>query len=211
MKLVSGNYAKNLPVRFQISIFNSDCSGRFLKGMVNWFLERNTTVIEFQVADTLYRHNLIWQNGISPVDAESESRQLGHRWLHDNEETLQLCKRRCKSVQVKFWDHWITHTDFSTHHNLIKNLIKTDVCFENLVDAEIDSYFKRIRRNATAERRRHARDFLVEEISVTELGSTQYLTNEVYPGPMLEPEAYLVSNYMKELAMHKLHFLGLQA
>lgn len=189
-------------------MFKKECTGPGLKALVIPFMNRES-VIEFQIADTLYRHNLIWQEGVTYEAAYAKSFKLGDNWLSDNDDVIRSCSSSCKNTSVIRWNHWIDSDKFPGILEIIKGYATHDKHFAALLENEVANYFHKVNRRLTPDRKMHALGFLLEEIAVTEQAARNYLTNEIYPGPRLLPEEYLVKIYPNDLIMSQLYFINI--
>ena len=73
VNIVSGSLDMTKPARIQVSMFNSHCAGKYLFALSNWVKNNGIQTIEFQISDTLQRHNFTWKYGLDPAQSREKS------------------------------------------------------------------------------------------------------------------------------------------
>lgn len=209
VNLISGSIDLAKPARVQISMFNPYCTGKYLLAISSWVSEQGFKAIEYQVSDTLQRHNLMWRDHLTWEQSRAKSIQTGEKWLFQNSSAIQLCYQMFDSVSISRWNFWIRHNDFAQEKKFFTDLFQTDSGFMAAVDSEIESYFVKSGRTLTEERKKLSRDFLIEEIAVSEISAKYFPANEIYPGPRFGPDQYLVEADIPGIAMKELKFIHL--
>jgi hypothetical protein len=178
---------------------NAYCSGEYLYAIVEKLQWEGANSIEFQVADTLQCHNLLWQSKSCPEKAIERSLRTGEEWLVKNFFVLQSSYNFFQSVRVTRWNFWIKQSHFSDIHRSMMLLYDADSEFAECVIADAKDYLIRTGRSVSDDRLNHCVSFLLEEISVTELSARNSPANEVYPGPRPRAEDYLILKKAKDL------------
>jgi hypothetical protein len=207
VELVSGELDVELPARVQVSMFNPYCSGKYLFALSSWLRSCGFSTIEYQISDTLQRHNFAWREHLGPEQSLARSIQSGEKWLTQNASVIQLCFQAFDKVSVSRWDYWINHDKFCAKRDMLRDLYGQDSGFRMAVDSEIESYFKSIARTLTPDRKNLSAEFLIEEIAVSDLSAECFPANEIYPGPRIAPEQYLVESDIPNLALRDLRFI----
>lgn len=214
VKLSSGNLIITKPARIQISMFNPYCTGKYLFALTKWLKNEGVGEIEYQVSDTLQRYNFIWRNRVNLKVARNQSLQAGEQWLTQNSPTTQFCQKVFNKFSVTRWDFWIQQKEFIEKRNFFYRLCENDSGFQAAIDEEIETYFNKLKRSLNPSRKKLSKDFLLEEIAVSEISTKYFPANEIYPGPRFRPEQYLVENnivadhkiYIKEMAFIHVDF-----
>ena len=207
IRMVAGHLLPERLSRIQISMHKSNCSGEPLRAIVEWLHQSGARSVEFQIADTLHRHNVQWQLGFSAEDADVQARELGDAWIGSNKETLDYAVESFSSIRIVRWDHWIKHGRFGDYLERIRALYESDEEFASTVQMEANDYFIRNKRTITNERMNLALRYLLEEISVTEQCADRELSNEIYPGSQFAPEEYICRAKPKGVRLSYLNYV----
>ncbi len=185
--------------RIQISMNNKNCSGKHLLKLCKCLKNSNAENIEFQIADTLYRHNISWQSNKNLNDSFSLSIKLGDHWMVQNSQALKYCESNFLKFRVRRWEHWRSQPVVKKLVRAIEKTYCENDGFRKSIDGEINSYFLRTKRNMTKNRFLLSKKFLIEEIAVSEYSANGESCNEIYSGDWLAPEEYLAtSNDLKD-------------
>jgi len=209
VQLISGELDIEKPARVQISMFNPFCTGKHLTALSDWINQQGFPAIEYQLSDTLQRHNFMWRDQLSPGRARARAIHSGEQWLSQNFPVIQLCFQNFEKVSISRWDFWIQHKEFPEMRTFFKELSVSNAGFRDALDEEIESYFNKSKRSLNEERKKLSLEFLIEEIAVSEISAKFYPANEIYPGPRFLPEQYLVENEIesRDLYMKKMPFV----
>ncbi len=191
VQLKSGEIDPKLPARLQISMFNSYCSGEYLYALCHWLKNQGLTSVEFQVADTLQKHNISWRNKCSTDQALSDAYKTGNDWFSVNAASFKYCYENFSFFCISRWEDWMKHTGFSEAKESLQKLLETDNGFRDAINQEIELYFEKTGRSLSKERRKISQNFLIEEMAVSEISARYWPANEIYPGPRFIPEIYL--------------------
>jgi len=210
VKHVSGVLDPNRLTRIQVSMFNRHCTGTYLTAMVNWLQCTQVAEVEFQVSDTLQRHNFRWKRQKDEVRCQRMASEAGDQWLHENGQTISLSTRIFDKVCITRWEYWLAHPEHRQVEHELRRLMKTDDEFSDAIEREIDQYFLTLKRRCTPERRRAAVDFLLEEIAVSEVSARDGLSNEIYPGPRFIPEVHMQKKYPDRFAVSRANFIHVE-
>ena len=209
VKQQSGKLDLSLPTRLQISMFNPNCSGQALTAIVIWLAQQRVSELEFQVSDTLQRHNFEWRKSVKHQVAATLAHNAGEEWLNRNRNAITLSTTLFEKVSIVRWNFWIERKDHKLIEEEFRSLSGTDPEFAKSLEAEVSKYFLKSKRTDQKERREKSLDFLLEEIAVSELSARDYLTNEIYPGQRFLPEEYLISRYGQKYSLSKQNFIHL--
>lgn len=206
---VSGVLDASRLSRIQISPANPLCNGAAFDAMLSWLVASGCRDVDIQIADTLQRHNLVWQYGVSPRRAEMRARDVGREWVGRNGRSLNFGMSAFRSFSVSHWDFWTKSDEFPDVLASVHEIAETDSRFDALLDSEARSFFERIGRTPKADRVAMSRAFLLEEIAVSELVARRDPTNEIYPGARPQAELYLASDLAMtaRFALHRANFI----
>jgi hypothetical protein len=207
VNLVSGELDLSKAARVQISMFNPYCTGKYLFALSSWVRSKGFESIEYQVSDTLQRHNFIWRDRLDYEKSIARSIQVGEQWIAQNSSVIQLCFQAFDKVSVSRWDFWINHKDFEEKNKFFHNLYTKDEGFRKVIDAEIENYFEKAGRTLLPDRKKLSKNFLIEEIAVSEISAEYFPANEIYPGPRFEPEQFLVKSDISGIAIKDMNFI----
>ena len=210
VELAEGKIDLSLPARIQVSMHNPFCTGKYLFALSEWVRRQGFTSIDYQVSDTLQRHNYIWRDSLQIENARAQAIETGERWLTQNSAVIQLCYQAYDRVSVSRWDFWIRHPEFRGEEEFFWRLFKSDDGFRNAIDQEVEKYFSKAGRTLNKQRRELSRKFLIEETAVSEVSSKHYPANEIYPGPRFGPEQYLIAQGIDGVSMKEESFIHLQ-
>jgi hypothetical protein len=206
---VSPRLNHNLGVRLQISMRHKGSSGESFTSAAHWVRDQGIRRLELQVSDTLYRHNLGWKDDVDPEEAAVRARALGDVWLEDNRPTIYWCQAHFDELRLTRWDYWRTHQHFATSMKLVTSLVHRDPSFERAINLDVHLYFDRLGRSLNADRAASAREFLLEEIAVSNLSARWEPANEVYVGQQIQSADYVIRKKIRKFSMLKVPFLFL--
>jgi tRNA-dependent cyclodipeptide synthase len=155
-------------VRLQISVGKPGTEGEKFYALCEWAAARFPMVV-LVVSDSLQRHNLMFEHGLSAAAAHAQSVAEGDAWLVRNRVALGLLNQ----PQVLRWDAALAHPETTVARRSLEALIHASPEFGRALDATIAAFWQRhagqnatytpFRRDAFA---RHSRDFLLEELAV---------------------------------------------
>lgn len=198
----SGKIINTMPARIQISMFNPCCTGKYLFALTKWLKNNGITEVEFQISDTLQRHNFLWRKQVGLEKATKLSLFAGDQWIDQNIPTAQFCGKTFNKFNTNRWNFWLQQKDFIKKRNFFYQLSEDDLGFQAAIDEEIELYFKKLGRSLNPSRRKHSKDFLIEEIAVSEISAQYFPANEIYPGPRFIPDQYLLEH---DISKYKIH------
>lgn len=191
---IVGSFRSDLPTRIQISLYNKRCSGPFLFELVNILAQKSVTHIQVQLADTLQVHNIMWRKNIAFGKAIEIASDEGLSWIRRNRKSLSFCEQNFERFTLSRWSYWTSRDRFEERRMYYTNLRETSVEFSDAVDREIQRYFDKVDYSLSQERLACSRQFLIEEIAISDLSQAANPANEVYPGPRLVPEKLLAED-----------------
>jgi tRNA-dependent cyclodipeptide synthase len=131
---------KNWPyknARIQMSLRNDKYEDQKLYALLEWVSHRFEN-IELIVSDSLVRHNLIFELGLSETDALRESILLGDKWLKKYSPLLDTF-----GIKVSRWDKWLNHENFQESYQSILMQFHTNARLKTAVKNTIDRFWMR--------------------------------------------------------------------
>lgn len=138
------------------------------------------------VADTLQRHNLALERGLSLTEAHTETRRLGDEWLDRNRNVLNTFTI---PVRIDRWDSRLNHPDYEQTRQVFDLLYQNDQKFRKAVGKDARGYIhRRIRRGWNVPKEKAiiaCTNYLLEEIAALTLFYRENPCVTVYPAPPL--------------------------
>lgn len=168
--------------RLQISVGNPRHTGDKFFALTEWAAARFDKAILI-VSDTLQRHNIAIQHGISLDEAHNLSSLGGQRWLKENQAALDNLKPWQKVVT--HWDDWMAHPDYAATRQEINDLYARLPVFQGIVAAKAESFCARQGdENSLAQHRdiQTSTAYLLEEIAAFAVMFKQTRAVDIYPG-----------------------------
>lgn len=154
--------------RLQISVEQPGTEGEKFFALCEWTAVRFPKAV-LVVSDTLQRHNLMFESGISEDAAAAAWRTRGDAWLTGNAPAIELMSNR----EVVRWDQALAHEETAGAAARLNELYRQGGAFQDAVDATVDRFW---RRNAARDKtysperhdcfKDHSRAFLREELAV---------------------------------------------
>lgn len=168
--------------RLQISVGQPKHTGEKFKTLTEWASMRFDKVVLI-VSDTLQRHNIAFNEGISLEDAHRRAWIMGQEWIRENRAAIDLISPHKRIIAT--WEDWITHPDYQTEKDAIMELFRTDENFRATVRNKATEF---------SSKRGSIRDFsaayqvsltyLLEEIPAFKLMMRDGGV-DIYPGPWM--------------------------
>ena len=169
-----------------VSVGQEYHEGKKLKAAVERINAKYRRVI-VDVADTLQRHNLALEEGLSENVAHEKARRLGYEWLNRNRDIMDTFTI---PVRIDRWDSRINHHDYAKTHQVFHTLYEEDPKFRKAVGKDARGYIhRRTRRgwNIPKEKAIAAcTNYLLEEIAALTLFYRENPCVTVYPAPPLK-------------------------
>lgn len=168
--------------RLQISVGNPKHEGDKFFALTEWAAARFDKVILI-VSDTLQRHNIAVDHGISLDEAYQVSALAGQRWLKENKAALENLAPSQR--QITLWDEWMTHRDYVATLNEIHGLYQSSATVRQIVDEKAEGFCNR---QASAQSIAQCRDFdssvayLLEEVAAFAVMFKETPAIDIYPG-----------------------------
>ena len=139
------------------------------------------------VCDSLQRHSLRVENGLTSDEAYDHSNQLGKEWIQNYSDLLITCNEGFFR-----WDDWLFREDFKKYEKIIFDEYANDENFKLRMDNTVDDYTNRVinrveRVMDTSEIKTASFHYLVEECAIIMLmWQTMRYNYIVYPSSILE-------------------------
>ncbi|MDE1153750.1 MAG: tRNA-dependent cyclodipeptide synthase [Micavibrio sp.] len=189
-----GIWQKHNTARLQISVGSPRHTGEKFYALTEWAAARFDKVILI-VSDTLQRHNISLQHGLTLEEAYDASLFFGHRWLKENKGALQNLSASQKVLTT--WDHWITHPDFQAAHNEITNLLHTDADVRKAIEEKAASFCQREGSVDSLAQHRSLQTsvtYLLEELAAFSIMFKETPAVDVYPGAWFKDVFSIIAN-----------------
>jgi len=187
-------------IRLMISVGRPYHEGGKLKAVAYW-INRNPTIKEVHVSvcDLLQRHNYM-AAGMPDQQACAAASLEGTLWIERNEEILESIKA---NTQITRWEEWLNRPEFLPIHNAILDYAKSDILFEEALDADAHMFTERKQKRGenvpNVDRWvAHSKDYLTEELAVFAMQCRELPAADVYPGSVLASADYLVNKTLPE-------------
>ncbi|MHA7102541.1 tRNA-dependent cyclodipeptide synthase [Roseivirga pacifica] len=127
--------------RLEISVGALYHEGDKFKSSVQWAIGRFDRVV-FHVVDTLQRHNIAFEQGLSIGEAYRQAKSKGDQWLHRNIEAINLVSNR---PEIYRWDDWKNHPDFAENRKQLMVLYQTNAKFMQAIHDKMNGFWERKR------------------------------------------------------------------
>lgn len=171
-------------VRIRISVGKDNAEGDKLFALCEWAAARFAR-ITFVVGDTLQRHNLCLDRGVSMEKAWVLARQEGAAWISRNAPSLALAPR----AALITWDEGLADPRFSGALAHFERLYEVDADFRAVLDATVRAFCDRNAEHVGAMRRERfaeaSRAFLLEELAVFSFQCLEPAV-DAYPGSWMQ-------------------------
>lgn len=177
-----GIWQKHGTARLQISVGNPKHTGDKFFALTEWAAARFDKVILI-VSDTLQRHNLAMQHGISIEEAHGVSLINGQRWLKENKAALDNLAPYQRTVTL--WDEWMSHADYAVTHAELMDIYARSADLRNSVESKAMEFCLR-HEGQDAEQQQKAVDtsiaYILEEVAAFAIMFRETRAIDVYPG-----------------------------
>ena len=183
-----GNWMNYSSINFQISLDNKKYYGDYLLSIFQW-AEARFSKITIILCDTLQRYNLMFEHNITEEEACVISRDLGKKWLTQNQSILSSLN---VTTEIFYWDNWLFYKDeIEYNKNILKNLHIKDTYFRNECEKIFDNIWDRFAKNNKVQllSRKAVIDNLIkpyfyEETAVTDIFLSKLNGINAYPGSL---------------------------
>jgi len=201
--------------RLQISVGNPKHTGDKFFALAEWAAARFDRVILI-VSDTLQRHNIAVEYGISLDEAYQVSVLAGQRWLKENKAALDNFAPG--QGRVTLWDDWMAHAYYAETLKEIRQLYGTSLAVRQAVNEKAESFCQR---QASEQSITQCRDFdssvayILEEVAAFAVMFKETRGIDVYPGAWFKevfeaiaavPEASQLMSGFSEVACLRVDF-----
>lgn len=172
-----------------------------LKACLDWMSVRfkNNHLL---IADTLQRHNIEYEKGVSQDEAYKLSLEYGEEWLGRNKNIL-----KDRNLEITRWDSLLNDPLFQSFYELANQAYETHIEFTHSIDSSIrniwDRKFKDLSKDLFKKFHELSKNYLLEECAVISLAEHKKSGIVVYPGSLSVPK--LVDLYNGSLKER--HFL----
>ena len=117
--------------RLQISVGQPKHEKEKFFALTEWAAARFDKV-QLIVSDTLQRHNIAMEKGISLREAYDVSAIVGQMWLRDNR--AAIARIPAAKLVVTMWDDWMHHPDYAPMAAAVNSLFETSESFKLAVE-----------------------------------------------------------------------------
>jgi tRNA-dependent cyclodipeptide synthase len=122
-----------------VSVGREYHEGDKLKAAIEWINTRFQFVI-VDVADTLQRHNLMLEQGLSETLAYEKARRMGDEWLERNKEPLNAFRI---PVRIDCWDDRLKHPQYRNTRVQFEQLYWNNNVFQQAVNTDAARFVRR--------------------------------------------------------------------
>lgn len=155
-------------VRLQISVGKPGTEGDKFFALCEWATARFPKSV-LVVSDTLQRHNLMFEHGLSEDEARQRSLKYGDEWIARNKESIEVLN----NVEILRWETTLENPKTEPMRLKLLQLYAQDSDFRAAIDGTISGFWHRNTDadNASSQLRKgwfeqHSRNFLLEELAV---------------------------------------------
>lgn len=116
-------------VRLEISVGQPYHEGDKFACTIDWAMERFDR-IALLVNDTLQRHNLMFEHGLSEDEAHAESFKAGSDWIERNHQAIVRSR-----AEIFRWDDWLKGAKYPRIRHGVELLYQRNAEFRSAIDA----------------------------------------------------------------------------
>ena len=146
------------------------------------FAASHFRAVRIDVTDALYRHSFM-AAGHQPDVALARANAAGALWLARHQHIINSVPVK---PQVIRWAEWYSHKDYSDVLTGFERAYNVSPVFRGAVQEDIDEFFRRQGREASAREHTGSRDYLIEETAVITLQARELPSLKLYPGSELK-------------------------
>ena len=185
-------FYQNCKARIGISMQNRLYDTGIRKKYIQYLIFQGFDQIEIQIADTLHRHNLIWQNNIDEATAYKLSISLGDIWCNTIADDILILDRY--PISVWRWNDYLAHPNIRQHISLVNKFYKQDEGFRKAVECDVRAFLARKKAECNDCAYRHSINYILEEIAVMSLTNNLFPAVESYAGKELTCQRYMAEH-----------------
>jgi tRNA-dependent cyclodipeptide synthase len=184
-----------------ISMLNPNHHGEKFEKIIEWVnKQENFENCFIYLADSLYRHHFMMQDGLSEKDAYEKAVRFGDKWLTKHTQFIEKLNIPYRIVR---WDeHW-QNPYLRVVQDIFLNEYEQNSAFQRAVRNDVECIFARrgIETNHILPKELvHCRNFILEELAIDSLFFQKYEVAWIYPGKALEAYTYLRTKENKDFA-----------
>jgi tRNA-dependent cyclodipeptide synthase len=171
--------------RLQISVGRPKHEGDKFFALTEWAAARFDKVW-FIVSDTLQRHNLALEMGITLDEAYKVAQIKGREWLRDNARAINNIPAHRRIITL--WDDWMTHPDYAATRIDINALYANNIFFRASVDEKAEEFCTRraedgsIIHDRTDKAMATSVRYILEEVAAFAIMLREQPVLDIYPG-----------------------------
>lgn len=174
--------------RLQISVGQDYHEGDKIIATLKWLNPRFSSV-QICVNDSLQRFNMMFDSGLSAVDALEMSRDAGRDWLIRYGEII----KEQGNMEIVRWDDWLSRHDYYSVRQKIDRLYQSNDEFRALIVNNAEEIWERRKikdsRKYCPDRHQEfldiSKEYLLEEIAVFSIMFEDRPAIDIYPGTAL--------------------------
>lgn len=170
-----------------VSLNNRYEGGAYLASTFKWITSRFDDCI-ISLGDTLHRHNLRREYA-DAKKAHAASREMGDRWLANNNDCFQFLGIPYKIIRS---DDWLEDPDFEPVHEALWSFYYTDKDFQAVVYENIQTFVRRKQNLPASVVRESSLAYLLEETAADILLGQRGGVAHLYPGSRHQCYDYLI-------------------
>ncbi len=172
-----------------ISLRSPNHTGEALEAIVEW-MNGKFDYCTIDLTDSLERHNIMLETGMTEAEAHKRANQMGDEWLQANGPILSKLQMPMSMLR---WDHWHSESNKPKLLRLQAEFTKAafnDPNFNDALEADINRFYERrfgLKPNQVSqEQREMSRKYLIEEMAGHTLLYKDYRSATIYPGVQQE-------------------------
>lgn len=170
-----GLWRQHTTARLQISVGNPKHDGDKFFALTEWAAARFDRVV-LVVSDTLQRHNLALDMGVSLEDAHQIALLNGQKWLRDNKAAIDIISPAKRVLTL--WDDWMAHPDYPATYAEIMNIFSINETVRAAVEEKARSFCER---HQTSEAFETSVAYILEELAAFAIMFRDKAV-DIYPG-----------------------------
>lgn len=164
--------------RFQLSMGNPKQDGDKFAALSEWAALRFDRVILI-VSDSLQRHNIAADIGVSHDKAHLIALHAGQEWLSRNMRSIQSLP----AFELTFWDDWLLHPRYPEARAAIDGLYAVHGEFRSAVERKVDVFC--VRHGHGDKMKAASREYLLEELAAFSIMFRDTPAADFYAGTAL--------------------------
>lgn len=174
--------------RLQISVGQPKHEKEKFYALTEWAAHRFDKV-QLIVSDTLQRHNIAMEKGISLQDAYDVSMLVGQMWRRDNHAAISSIP--AEKLEITMWNDWMEHPDYAPMSRALGDLFTSSPTFRAGVEKKAREFCdRRVQAGnavyATESAYQASVKYLMEELPAFGVMLKQERAVDIYPGAWME-------------------------